>query len=331
MLRVDGSSVIVEGRGVRTIIDGKPSIQVALRDITERKRAEEALRESEGKLNAMLQSVPDIMSMMDKDLTIMWANEPAKRYFGKDLIGKKCYEAYHLRSDPCEPCLTLKAFLDGKTRKHETTVIDSQGEERFFECTATVALLDNSGNPAAVLEISRDITDKKKTEEALRESEGTFRSLVQESSDGIVIVDEEGRVIVWNNAVTQISGIHGDEALGNLYIDLIVSTIVPEQRGHDRIERIRTIIDEEIQTGTSLFFSRSLEAEIIRRDGERRYIQQTAFPIRTANGFRIGSIIRDITERKREEEALRESEEKYRTLIDRANDGICIIQDKIIR
>jgi PAS domain S-box-containing protein len=71
MLRVDGSSVIVEGRGVGTIIDGKPAVQVAIRDITERKQAEEALRESEGKLNAMLQSIPDIMSMMDKDLTII--------------------------------------------------------------------------------------------------------------------------------------------------------------------------------------------------------------------------------------------------------------------
>ena len=90
------------------------------------------MRESEGKLNAMLQSIPDIMSMMDKDLTIVWANEPAKRYFGKDIIGKKCYEVYHLRRDPCEPypCLTLKVFLDGKTHEHETTVIDNKGENR---------------------------------------------------------------------------------------------------------------------------------------------------------------------------------------------------------
>ena len=92
MLRLDGTSVIVEGRGVRTFINGKPAIQVALRNITERKHAEDALRESEGKLNAMMQSIPDIMSMMDEELTIMSANEPAKRYFGKDIIGKKCYE-----------------------------------------------------------------------------------------------------------------------------------------------------------------------------------------------------------------------------------------------
>lgn len=133
-------------------------------NITECKHAEIALRESEEKLNAMLQSIPDIMSMMDKDLTIMWANEPAKRYFGKDIIGKKCYEVYPLRQDPCEPypCLTQKAFLDGKTHQHERTVIGNQGESRFFECTVNVALRDNAGKPVAVLETSRDITQSEK-------------------------------------------------------------------------------------------------------------------------------------------------------------------------
>ncbi|MBE9542426.1 MAG: PAS domain-containing protein, partial [Proteobacteria bacterium] len=91
-------------------------------DITDRKQAEEALLESEGKLNAMLQSIGDHMSMMDKDLNIIWANKIAKEVFGNDIIGKKCYETYHQRKEPCEPypCLTLKAFRDGKVHKHDT-------------------------------------------------------------------------------------------------------------------------------------------------------------------------------------------------------------------
>ncbi|MCX6682897.1 MAG: PAS domain S-box protein [Methanoregula sp.] len=146
-------------------------IAIIARDITNRRRIEEALRKSEEKLHAMLQSITDPMNMMDEDLNIIWVNETAKQYFGKDIVGRKCYEAFHQRQTPCEPysCLALKAFRDGKMHRHETAMIDAHGQTRFFECTTNVALRDKSGKPVAVLEISRDITDRKRAEEALRE------------------------------------------------------------------------------------------------------------------------------------------------------------------
>ena len=138
---------------------------------SERKQAEEALRESEGKLNAILQSIGDHLSMMDKDLNIIWANRMAREMFGNDIIGKKCYEAYHQRKEPCEPypCITLKAFQDGEVHKHDTQVIDQDGKKMFFHCTANVALRDKEGKPTAVLEISADTTDHKQAELALIE------------------------------------------------------------------------------------------------------------------------------------------------------------------
>ena len=108
------------------------------------------------------------------------------------------------------------------------------------------------GKPAVQVAI-RDITETKRAEEELHRSEETFRSLVQESTDGIVIADEEGRVIVWNNALTRITGIPENGAMGKLYVDLLISTIVPERRGYDRIARIRKIIDEQLQTGHRRF------------------------------------------------------------------------------
>jgi len=140
-------------------------------DITERKRSVNALRESEGKLNAMLQSIGDHISMMDNDLNIVWTNKTTKEMFGNDIIGKKCYEVYHQRKEPCEPypCITLKAFQNGEVHKHDTQVIDQDGKKIFFHCTANVALRDKEGKPIAVMELSRDITDRKQAEITLIE------------------------------------------------------------------------------------------------------------------------------------------------------------------
>ena len=153
------------------------------KEIEERMRAEEELRESEEKFDAMLWSIGDHMSMMDKDLNIIWANETAKKVFGNDIIGKKCFEAYHRRKEPCEPypCITLKAFQDGEAHEHDTQVMGQDGRIIYFHCTANVALRDKEGKPTAVIEISRNTTESKQVEETLQKShdelEQTLRRL----------------------------------------------------------------------------------------------------------------------------------------------------------
>ena len=141
-----------------------------------------ALQKSEGKLNAMLLSVPDHISMMDKDLNILWANNTAKKIFGERIVGKKCYEVYHRRKEPCEPfpCLTLKAFQNDQTYSHETKVIDKEGNELSFHCTANVALRDENGSPTAVIEVSRDITEQKRMEKALMKAHDELEHRVKE-------------------------------------------------------------------------------------------------------------------------------------------------------
>jgi len=124
-------------------------------------------KENQSTLTAMLQSIGDHISIMDTDLNIVWANHVAKKRFGNDIIRKKCYEAYHQRSEPCEPspCLTQKAFEDGRIHEHNTEVTDKNGNSIYFHCTANVALRDAYGKPIRVIEISRDITTLKKAEE----------------------------------------------------------------------------------------------------------------------------------------------------------------------
>jgi len=183
MTTPDRRAWFIRGYPIKDANDNVAAMVEVTLETTERKQAEEALRESEEKFDAMLRSIGDHMSMMDKDLNIVWANETAKKIFGNDIIGKKCYEVYHRRKEPCEPypCLTLKAFQDGKVHEHDTQVMDKDGKIIHFHCTANVALRDKEGKPTAVIEISRDITEHKRMEEVLRASEERYRDLYKKA------------------------------------------------------------------------------------------------------------------------------------------------------
>lgn len=157
-------------------------------DITELKQVEETLRDSQGKLDAMLQSIGDHISMMDEELNIVWANKIAKKIFGNNIIGKKCYEVYHKRKEPCEPypCITLKAFKDRKVHEHVTEVIGKDGKTIFFHCTANEALKDENGKPITVIEISRDITELKRAKEEKKKLEAQLQRAQKMEAIGVL-------------------------------------------------------------------------------------------------------------------------------------------------
>ncbi|MEI7433749.1 MAG: PAS domain S-box protein [Methanomicrobiales archaeon] len=313
------------------------------RDITERKRAEESLRETERRLEDIINFLPDATFAIDYEGRVIAWNQAIEEMTGvraEDMLGKGNYEYSIPFYGDRRPILIdlvmvedqriLNNYLSVKKEGNALTAETDRatvGGKEVFLWGKSVLFKNSHGEVVGAIESIRDITQRKVTEEALREREETFRSLVQESSDGIVIADEEGTVIVWNNAAALITGIPGNEALGRLYADLVVSTVVPEHAEHDRIGRIRTRIDKELRTGISESFSRPLEDEIIRRDGERRYIQQFAFPIRTAKGFRIGSIVRDITDRKKVEIDLEKSRNVYKAIFETTGAATIIISE----
>ncbi|MCG2721709.1 MAG: PAS domain S-box protein [Thermodesulfovibrionales bacterium] len=136
------------------------------KDISKRKKAEEELKKSEEKLTAMLQSISDHISMIDRDLNIIWANDAAQHIFGENIVGKKCYEAYQGQTRPCDPspCYTLRAFQDGGIHHQDIQCVVKDGEIMHFHCSANVALRDKDGSPTAVIMIARDITYSKRLE-----------------------------------------------------------------------------------------------------------------------------------------------------------------------
>ena len=163
--------------------------------------------------------------------------------------------------------------------------------------------------------IARDITERKRAETALRESEQGLRAFIDQSFEGIVIIDEEGRVAEWNPVTERLSGIPRLEALGAAYWDVLYRLVPAERRNDGRRAELERMIRDALSTGVPIFSGpRLFENE--RTDGTRGYIEQVVFPIRTSKGFRFGSISHDVTDRYLLEKTLRESADRFRILIE---------------
>ena len=298
LLRRDGTVVPVELRThlLRDERGNAEAMQSIVRDVTERKRAEAAQRESEGKLSAMLRSLGDHISMMDRELNIVWANDVAKRLFGDDIIGRKCYEVYHGAEKPCEPfpCLTLQAFEDGRIHRHDTQVRTPGGDRLHYACTASVALRDVSGQPTGVVEVSRDITEWKRTEEALRRERDFSRSLLQASPAFFVAIDANGRTMMMNERMLTALGYTESEVVGTSYLE----TFVPPA---DRA-RVAEVFDRLMHANEPTLNQNRIRA----KDGRELLVEWHGVSAQQENGgrdFFFGVGI-DVTERRRLEEEI---------------------------
>jgi len=192
----DGHVVILETSGV-PIIDAEGKLigyRGADRDITEQKKAEEALRESEEKYRSLFENASDAILILDRKGNILSANKVFAEYgYEKDeLIGKNMLHFVPKKHWPKLGKHTLDV-LRGKTVEGEVEVITKKGK-RIAEYRASPIRKERKIVGAEV--ILRDVTKRKKIEEALRESEELFRTIVENSHDTILIMDENFRIIL---------------------------------------------------------------------------------------------------------------------------------------
>ena len=264
--------------------------------VEHRKQAEEALRISEGKLGAMLRAIADDIAVIDNDLNIIWTNDVAKKIYGDDIVGRKCYEVYHQRNKPCEPypCPTLQAFEDGNIHQYETQVTDKEGKNRYIHSIANVALRDEDGKPTGVLEVCRDITERKQTEEALRISERKYSNLVQQSPDAVISLDNIGNFLSFNPAAERVSGFSAQEVIGRHFtkVGILDKKSIPKslkEFGLTLTGAERQPFDLVITRKDKSHIHMEANARLIKQKGQKTWVQVT---------------LRDITERKRAEERL---------------------------
>jgi len=170
-----------------------------------------------------------------------------------------------------------------------------------------------------------DISERKRTEDELKDMESRFRSVMEKSSEGIVLTDEAGKIIEWNRALEEITGRARSKVLGRSTWEVLGELIPREERFDQSRELVRQWATHVSQNGQVPQDMRLRELEFVRSDGERHHLQVFLYPIRTSKGFRTGVICRDITDKKAVERALRESEEKYRTLVESAGESIATV------
>ena len=171
MVSAEGHRRHVEARPNAIEVNGRKLVTAFFRDITERKRAEEALKEKEKFLTDIFSSIQDSIAVFDKDLNILMTNPYPEKWFPHKmpLVGKKCYEAYHDRTEPCEICPSIRTLNSGKPDFDVIPLVTEEGTY-WFE-TYTFPLYDfKTGQMSGVIEYVRDITDRKQAQEKIKAS-----------------------------------------------------------------------------------------------------------------------------------------------------------------
>jgi two-component system cell cycle sensor histidine kinase/response regulator CckA len=281
---------------------------------SERKRAQEALRESEARLQVQINRMPIGCIVWDREFRVLSWNPAAERIFGftaEEAFGKHPYN-FIVPKAAQPPLDTIwQRLLDGDTTAHSLNENNTK-DGRIIICEwSNTPLKENSGTVTGVLSMVQDITDRKRAEEALRQSEERYRTIIENIQDGYLEVDLAGNFTFVNDAECVNLGYTKEELAGM---------------------NNRQYADEENQKKMFQAFSRvyktgepikELDLEVVRKDGTKAFNEISVSLIRDFEGKPIGfrGISRDVTERKRGEEALRQSEEKYRTILESIKDG----------
>ncbi|MCZ7398791.1 MAG: PAS domain S-box protein, partial [Candidatus Methanoperedens sp.] len=199
VMRKDGARIVVNMNVGLVTYRGRVASMGILKDITERKQVEEALKEAtvkaeeeKNKSEAIIASLGDGIIIQDTDYKILYQNQVQNDLYGNH-IGEYCYKVYEGRDTICEDCPVELSFRDGKIHKSERCIATDRGTS-YFELTGS-PLRDSTGKIVAGIKVVRDITGLKRTEEELRKGERFLASIFASIQDGIGIIDKDMNIL----------------------------------------------------------------------------------------------------------------------------------------
>ena len=282
-------------------------------DITQRKRAEDALRESEAKRRVVLDESTDPIFSFERDGAYRFVNKAFAAPFGKEpeeIIGRKIWDIFPPEEAEKRFSVVKEVFASGQTRVIEVRV--PQPVNDLFFVTSVKPVKDEQGRVTSVICIAKDITERKRGEEALKESEERFRVLSEESPLGISLISQDGRYEYLNPAFIKMFGYTlediatGADWFRRAYPD-------PAYRA-----QVRRAWRDDLAKAP-LGQSRPRTFEVRCADGGSKTV--LFMPVTISSGRQF-VLYADMTERLLAEQAQRESERRYRELFDSIDDFI---------
>jgi PAS domain S-box-containing protein len=283
-------------------------------DITERKRVEDSLRESEERMRGILDATTESVLVVNKQNTITAINKTGAQRLGKSVEEILGLNVIDLISDSTLPDVVKsrreminKVIQTGKPVHFE----DHRGKIIFDSYICPV--FDEKGQVTHAAIFARDITERINAEKALLELKNRYQTLFECAPIGIGIATREGRVLEYNDALLKITGYSDAE-----FKQINIKDTYQEPR-------MRELLLKKLQTDGRVS---DFEVQLRRKDGTVYYASLTVIPLVLHDQDVLLTVQKDITERKKMEELIKESEEKFRIIFDNAADGILLADAK---
>ena len=319
MMDINGEIIECETNSTLIEFDGQWASFFTIHDITEKKKAQEALAKSEQKYRELADFLPQTVYELDNRGNLLYMNKSGMVAFGltdDDFGGSALYSFIPEDRERLVENLRLTAIGQRSTPMNEYTAVHRDGTT--FPVMIYGVPMVQDGISIGTRGMIVDISERKAMENSLRESESKYKTLIENSQDGIFAIIDD-KILFANNTFCKLVGYTSDE----LYNKSAASLVLPE----DRIRGLA--ISERRRQG-----DRSTVNDIFRfmaKDGSIKEADVFS-SVLELNGQMVSYItVHDLTETRRMQEQLQQSEEKYRTVIDKATDGIVITQKGLLK
>ncbi|MGA1875476.1 MAG: sigma 54-interacting transcriptional regulator [bacterium] len=281
--------------------------------LTKEIQLEEKIKKSEAKLRAILHSLNDFIIILDRDLNIIWSNDKGD---GNTLVGKKCYQIYKGLHQPCPQCVVRESFIDAKS--HLVEVVGQDNAQKFYYQMSSSPILDNEGNVTKVVEMTRDMSDIRKMDILVRESEERYRNLMEQMNEGLLVVDAGSRVTFVNKSLCELMHCDREKIINQDYGILFDAANQAIMKKAIEEAKSRQAFQFELEIDNASGGPIALIGSISALFDER-------------SKYRGASVVfTEITERKKLAKEIQLSRDKLRAILKSLSDGVMIIDKNYI-